>query len=77
MTKKMKKRLIVGGIVVAGAVVGVGCAIKIKQLKDEIQDCKTGADSLFERIDILERYIEDKCGTEALLEVRDITFMYY
>ncbi len=73
MTKK--KKLIIGGIVIGGAIaaVGIGCAIKIKQQSDDIHDYENGIDFLGKRIDALEEYIYDNCGVEALAQVTNST----
>ena len=85
MTKKTKKRLIIGGIVVAGGAitaVGIGCAIKIaRQKEDEIAGYRNGLMALSDRIDILHEYIYDNCGVEALAQltnntVEDLTEYY-
>lgn len=73
MTKKKKR--IIGGIVIGGAVaaVGIGCAIKIKNQKDQIQEYENGFGFLGKRIDVLERYIYDNCGVEALAQLTSST----
>lgn len=69
MTKK--KKLIIGGIVIGGAVaaVGVGCAIKIKQQKREIGCLRCSANTLMDRLFDLEDFVYDNCGAEALSSV--------
>ena len=69
MTKKTKQRLIIGSILFAGAAIGVGCAIKIKNQSNKINQLAEFAREEEDKVCEAICFIYENCGAEGVAEL--------
>ena len=69
MTKKTKKTLVISGIVVAGAAVGIGCAVVIKKQHEKIKHIAKCYIEEEDKVCDALCFIYEKCGAEGVAEL--------